>query len=126
MYELVNYVNDKYKELPDDFNFEAITSKNLQVDEFFRVYAEKISLKDRSVSWHPAMLRHVVHLDVVHIFATLALETVEFDPADNNKLVKCLARCSSDSKVNHKIHPFSRLMIAIKSKYTKIEDAILR
>ena len=77
MYELVNYVSDKYKDLPDDFNFEAITSKNLQVDAFFRVYAEKISLKDRSVSWHPAMLRHVVHLDVVHIFATLALETVE-------------------------------------------------
>jgi hypothetical protein len=89
MYELVNYVHNKYKILPEDFNFEAITSKNLQVDEFFRVYAEKISLKDRSVSWHPVMLRHVVHLDVVHIFAAFALETVEFDPADGNKLQKC-------------------------------------
>ena len=92
MYELVNYVNDKYKILPEDFNFEAITSKNLQVDEFFRVYAEKISLKDRSVSWHPAMLRHVVHLDVVHIFAALALEIVEFDPAEGNKWRDCIRR----------------------------------
>ena len=46
MYEMVNYVNDKYKKLKDNFNFEAITSKNLHVDEFFRVYAEKIGLKE--------------------------------------------------------------------------------
>jgi len=73
MYDLVNYVHDKYKTLPEDFNFEAITSENLHLEEFFKVYAEKIALKYKNVSWHPAMLKHVVHLDVVHIFATIAL-----------------------------------------------------
>ena len=125
MHDLVNYVHNKYKDLPKDFNFTAVTSKNLNVEKFYRLYSEKVALKNKNIGWHPAMLKHAVHLDFVHIFASLALENPEFDAEDNNKLQRCLRRCNSDSK-DRRMHPFSKLMIAIKSKYTKIDDNILR
>ena len=125
MHDLVNYVDHKYKQLTKDFDFTAITSENLSVEDFYRVYAEKIELKDNTLGWHPVMLRHVVHLDVVQIFATHALSNPTFDLEDHGKLQKCLKRCSSDSKINRPLHPFSRLMRAIKSKYYNIDDSVL-
>jgi len=72
MHELVNYVHEKYMHLPEYFNFTSITSKSLHVEQFYRVYAEKMALQDKNIGWHLNMLRHTVHLDVVHIFASLA------------------------------------------------------
>jgi len=72
MHDLVIYVHDKYMRLPKDFNFTAFTSKNLNVEKFYRLYSEKVALKNKNIGWHPALLKHAVHLDVVHIFASLA------------------------------------------------------
>ena len=45
MHELVGYVHDKYKDLHEDLNFEGISSEGFQVEQFFKVYAEKLVLK---------------------------------------------------------------------------------
>ena len=68
-HELVGYVHDKYKELSEDFDFKGICSETYQVQEFFRMYAEKISMKEGNVSWHLGLLKHAVYLDVIYIFA---------------------------------------------------------
>ena len=69
MFELVNYVHDKYKQVDKDFNFNSVAIEDFQVEELFSVYAEKIGLKEKHLGWHPNVLRHAVHLDVIHIFA---------------------------------------------------------
>ena len=94
MFELVNYVHDKYKQVDKDFNFNSVAIEDFQVEEFFRVYAEKIGLKEKTLV-DPNVLRYAVHLDVIHIFASNALENIEFDKADERKLTKCLAKCTS-------------------------------
>ena len=36
-------------------------------------------LKEGNVSWHPNLLKHVVHLDQVYLFAQNEINHVEFD-----------------------------------------------
>ncbi len=50
-------------------------------------------------------------------FAKFVLENIEFDLADENKLMKCLAKCFSNAKDDHLTHAISKLMIAIKAKF---------
>lgn len=126
MFELVNYVHDKYKQVDKDFNFNSVAIEDFQVEEFFRVYAEKIGLKDKNVGWHPNVLRHAVHLNVIHIFASNALENIEFDQADDRKLTKCLAKCTSKAKDDRRTNPISKIMTAINEKFPKLSDPILR
>ena len=124
--ELVPFVADKYKLLPDNFNFKSICSNDLNVTEFYELYVKKIMLKEGNVSWHPNLLKHVVHLDQVYLFAQNAIDHVEFDVEDKGKISKVLAHCSSNSKQDRKTHPLAKIMTAIKSKFTKITDQILR
>jgi hypothetical protein len=61
--ELVPFVADSYKLLPENFNFKSICSNDLNVTEFYELYVKKIMLKEGNVSWHRNWLKHVVHLD---------------------------------------------------------------
>jgi hypothetical protein len=61
--ELVPFVADKYKKLPENFNFKSICSSDLNVTEFYELYVKKIMLKEENVGWHPNLLKHVFHLD---------------------------------------------------------------
>lgn len=72
------------------------------------------------------MLKHAVHLDVIYIFAKFALDHLEFDVSDENKLTKCLAKCTSNAKGDAKTSAISKLMIAIKEKFTNLTDPLLR
>jgi len=72
------------------------------------------------------VLRHAVHLDVIHIFASHALENIEFDQADDRKLTKCLAKCTSKAKDDPKTNPISKIMTAINEKFPKLSNPILR
>ena len=72
------------------------------------------------------MLKHAVHLDVIYIFAKFALDNLEFDVSDENKLTKCLAKCTSNAKVDSHTSAISKLMIAIKEKFTNLTDPLLR
>ena len=83
-------------------------------------------MKEKNVGWHPNVLRHAVHLDVIHIFASNALENIEFDKADESKLTRCLAKCTSKAKSDRKTNPISKIMTAINEKFPKLSDPILR
>ena len=72
------------------------------------------------------MLKFAVHLDVIHIFAKFALDYLEFDVSDENKLTKCLAKCNSNAKVDSHTSAISKLMIAIKEKFKNLTDPLLR
>jgi hypothetical protein len=50
------------------------------------------------------------------------IDHIEFDPEDKKKLSKALARYSSEAKQDVQTHPLSKIMAAIKSKFTKITD----
>ena len=71
------------------------------------------------------MLKHAVHLDVIYIFAKFALDNLEFDVSDENKLTKCLAKCTSNAKVDSHTSAISKLMIAIKEKFKNLTDPLL-
>ena len=116
------FVADKYKKLPENFNFKSICSSDLNVTEFYELYVKKIMLKEGNVGWHPNLLKHVVHLDQVHLFAQNVIDHIEFDPEDKGKLSKVLARFSTEAKQDVQTHPLSKIMAAIKSKFTKITD----
>ena len=72
------------------------------------------------------MLKHAVHLDVIYFFDKFALNHLEFDVSDENRLIKCLAKCSIDAKGDVKTSAISKLMIAIKAKFTNRTDPLLR
>ena len=72
------------------------------------------------------MLKHAVHLDVIYIFAKFALDNLEFDVSDENKLTKCLAKCTSNAKGDAQTSAISKLMIAIKAKFKNLTDLLLR
>ena len=72
------------------------------------------------------MLKHAVHLDVIYIFAKFALDNLEFDASDENKLTKCLAKCTSNAKGDAETSAISKLMIAIKKKFKNLTDPLLR
>jgi hypothetical protein len=118
----VPFVADKYKKLPENFKFKSICSSDLNVTEFYELYVKKIMLKEGNEGWHSNLLKHVVHLDQVHLFAQNVIDHIEFDPEDKGKLSKFFARCSSEAKKYVKSHPLSKIMATIKSKFTKITD----
>ena len=47
-------------------------------------------LKEGNVSWHPNLIKHVVHLDQVYLFAQNAIHHLEFDVEDKEKSVRSL------------------------------------
>lgn len=83
-------------------------------------------MKEKHVGYHPNVLRHAVYLDVIHIFASNALDNIEFDLADERKLTKCLAKCTSKAKDDSQTNPISKIMTAINEKFPKLSDDILR
>ena len=56
----------------------------------------------------------------------MLLKFIEFDQADERKLTKCLAKCTSKAKGDPKTNPISKIMTAINEKFPKLSDPILR
>ena len=84
--------------LGDEFDYEQLKIKNSQfLDVFFTVYASMIAFGDQNLGWNLNMLKHVVHLDLIHIFAVSTNDRfVPGEEPDDKKLTNLLKKCTAE------------------------------
>ncbi len=76
MHQLVGNVHDTYKDLPENFNFEGTFSECFRIEEWFKIYTEKLVLMKENIGWHFILLKYAVYLNIIYIYVKFAIENL--------------------------------------------------